>query len=173
MAAELVALNVDVLMVTSAGAPYVRDAATKIPVVFMGVPDPVGEKLVQSLARPGGNITGLTNFGVELSAKRLQILKELVPGLSRVGLLVNRDLLSKGSYIEGSRAAADKFGLVIQAFELTSKEDIEPTFDAMVSAGMQAVTLAQGGFAFSARATVAKIGPRAAHCAVCLFEGDL
>jgi putative tryptophan/tyrosine transport system substrate-binding protein len=169
MAAELVALNVDVLMVTSAGAPYVRDAATKIPVVFMGVPDPVGEKLVQSLARPGGNITGLTNFGAELSAKRLQILKELVPGLSRVGLLVNRDLLSKGSYIEGSRAAADKFGLVIQAFELTSKEDIEPTFDAMVSAGMQAVTLAQGGFAFSARATVAKLA-LARRIALCAYS---
>ena len=157
MAAELVALNVDVLMVTATGTPYVRDATTKVPVVFMGVPDPVGTKLVQTLARPGGNMTGMTNFGEELAAKRLQLLKELVPGLSRVGLLVNRDLSSKGSYIEGSQAAADKLGLVIQVFELTSMEDMEPAFDAMVSAGMQAVTLAQGGFAFSGRATVAKL----------------
>src|SRR5262245_18431374 len=98
MAAELVALNVDVLMVTATGAPFLRDATTKIPIVFVSVPDPVSMKLVQSLAQPGGNMTGLSNFGEELAAKRLQLLKELVPGLSRVALLVNRDLLSKGFY---------------------------------------------------------------------------
>ena len=169
MAAELVALNVDVLMVTATGAPFLRDATTKIPIVFVSVPDPVSMKLVQSLARPGGNMTGLSNFGEELAAKRLQLLKELVPGLSRVALLVNRDLLSKGFYIEGSRMAADKLGLAIQVFELTSVEDLEPTFDAMVQAGMQAVTLAQGGFAFSRRATVAKLA-LARRLALCAYS---
>jgi ABC-type uncharacterized transport system substrate-binding protein len=169
MAAELVALNVDALMVTAAGAPYLRDATTKIPIVFVAVPDPVSMRLVQSLARPGGNITGLSNFGEELAAKRLQLLKELVPGLSRVALLVNRDLLSKGFYIDGSRMAADKLGLAIQVFELTSMEDLEPTFDAMVQAGMQAVTLAQGGFAFSRRATVAKLA-LARRLALCAYN---
>jgi putative tryptophan/tyrosine transport system substrate-binding protein len=169
MAAELVALNVDALMVTAAGAPYLRDATTKIPIVFVAVPDPVSMTLVQSLARPGGNITGLSNFGEELAAKRLQLLKELVPGLSRVALLVNRDLLSKGFYIDGSRMAADKLGLAIQVFELTSMEDLEPTFDAMVQAGMQAVTLAQGGFAFSRRATVAKLA-LARRLALCAYN---
>ena len=169
MAAELVALNVDVLMVTATGAPYLRDATTKIPIVFVAVPDPVSMRLVQSLARPGGNMTGLSNFGEELAAKRLQLLKELVPGLSRVALLVNRDLLSKGFYIEGSRMAADKLGLAIQVFELTSVEDLEPTFDAMVQAGMQAVTLAQGGFAFSRRATVAKLA-LARRLALCAYS---
>jgi len=169
MAAELVALNVDVLMVTATGAPYLRDATTKIPIVFVAVPDPVSMRLVQSLARPGGNMTGLSNFGEELAAKRLQLLKELVPGLSRVALLVNRDLLSKGFYIEGSRMAADKLGLAVQVFELTSVEDLEPTFDAMVQAGMQAVTLAQGGFAFSGRATVAKLA-LARHLALCAYS---
>jgi len=169
MAAELVALNVDVLMVTATGAPYLRDATTKIPIVFVAVPDPVSMRLVQSLARPGGNMTGLSNFGEELAAKRLQLLKELVPGLSRVALLVNRDLLSKGFYIEGSRMAADKLGLAVQVFELTSVEDLEPTFDAMVQAGMQAVTLAQGGFAFSRRATVAKLA-LARRLALCAYS---
>ena len=169
MAAELVALNVDVLMVTATGASYLRDATTKIPIVFVSVPDPVSMKLVQSLARPGGNMTGLSNFGEELAAKRLQLLKELVPGLSRVALLVNRDLLSKGFYIEGSRMAADKLGLAVQVFELTSMEDLEPTFDAMVQAGMQAVTLAQGGFAFSRRATVAKLA-LARRLALCAYS---
>jgi putative ABC transport system substrate-binding protein len=169
MAAELVALNVDVLMVTATGAPYLRDATTKIPIVFVSVPDPVGMKLVQTFARPGGNMTGLSNFGEELSAKRLQLLKELVPSLSRVALLINRDLLSKGFYIEGSRVAGDKLGLVVQVFELTSMEDMEPTFDAMVQAGMQAVTLAQGGFAFSGRATVARLAV-ARRLALCAYS---
>ena len=62
MAAELVSLNVDVLMGGAVASPYLRDATTKIPIVFMFVPDPVGMKLVQSIARPGGNITGLSNF---------------------------------------------------------------------------------------------------------------
>jgi putative ABC transport system substrate-binding protein len=89
MAAELVSLNVDVLMGGAISSSYLRDATTKIPIVFMFIPDPVGMKLVQSLARPGGNITGLSNFGSDIAGKRLQFLKELVPGLSRVALLTN------------------------------------------------------------------------------------
>jgi len=102
MAAELVALNVDVLMGGAVASSYLRDATTKIPIVFMFVPDPVGMKLVQSIARPGGNITGLSNFGREVAGKRLQLLKEIVPGLSRLALLINSDqpttrVLSKSS----------------------------------------------------------------------------
>src|SRR5262249_11009821 len=70
-------------------SPYLRDATTTIPIVFMFVLDPVGMKLVQSIARPGGNITGLSNFGRDVAGKRLQLLKEIVPGLSRVALLIN------------------------------------------------------------------------------------
>jgi ABC transporter substrate binding protein len=78
MAAELVSLNVDVLMGGAIASTYLRDATTKIPIVFMFVPDPVGMKLVQSIARPGGNITGLSNFGRDVAGKRLQLLKEIV-----------------------------------------------------------------------------------------------
>jgi ABC-type uncharacterized transport system substrate-binding protein len=157
MAAELVSLNVDVLMGGAVASPYLRDATTKIPIVFMFVPDPVGMKLVQSIARPGGNITGLSNFGRDVAGKRLQLLKEIVPGLSRVALLINSDHPTTPVFIEVMQAAADQLGLVLQTFDARSLEEIEPAFDAMVRAGMQAVTPVQGGLFFQARAFVPKL----------------
>src|SRR5262249_39436001 len=112
MAAELVSLNVDVLMGGANASSYLRDATTKIPIVFMFVPDPVGMKMVQSIARPGGNITGLSNFGRDVAGKRLQLLKELVPGLSRVGLLMNPDQATTGVFVEAMQWAARDLGLV-------------------------------------------------------------
>ncbi len=100
MAAELVSLNVDVLMGGAIASTYLRDATTKIPIVFMFVPDPVGMKFVQSIARPGGNITGLSNFGRDVAGKRLQLLKEIVPGLSRVALLINSQQATTRVFVE-------------------------------------------------------------------------
>jgi putative ABC transport system substrate-binding protein len=148
MAAELVSLNVDVLMGGAVASSYLRDATTKIPIVFMFVPDPVGMKLVQSIARPGGNITGLSNFGRDIAGKRLQLLREIVPGLSRVALLINSDQPTTPVFIEVMQAAADQLGLVVQTFEARSLEEIEPAFDAMARAGMQAITPVQGGLFF-------------------------
>jgi putative tryptophan/tyrosine transport system substrate-binding protein len=157
MAAELVSLNVDVLMGGAIAATYLRDATTKIPIVFMFVPDPVGMKLVQSIARPGGNATGLSNFGREVAGKRLQLLKELVPGLSRVALLMNSHQPTTPVFVDVMRAAADQLGLVLQTFDARSLEEIEPAFDAMGRAGIQAITPVQGGLFFQARALVAKL----------------
>jgi putative tryptophan/tyrosine transport system substrate-binding protein len=90
MAAELVALQVDVLIgVGAIASQYVKNASATIPIVFIYAPDPVGSKLVDSLAHPGGNATGLTIMAPELTGKRLQLLKETVPGLTRVALLTN------------------------------------------------------------------------------------
>jgi putative tryptophan/tyrosine transport system substrate-binding protein len=90
MGAELVSLEIDVLVVVgNNAAPYANNLTTTIPVVFTLVGDPVGLKLVASLARPGGNVTGLANFAAELIPKRLELLKDIVPGLSRVALLAN------------------------------------------------------------------------------------
>jgi putative ABC transport system substrate-binding protein len=157
MAAELVSLNVDVLMGGAIAATYLRDATTKIPIVFMFVPDPVGMKLVQSIARPGGNVTGLSNFGREVAGKRLQLLKELVPGLSRVALLMNSHQPTTPVFVDVMRATADQLGLVLQTFDARSLEQIEPAFDAMGRAGMQAITPVQGGLFFQARVLVAKL----------------
>jgi len=90
MAAELVSMKVDVLVgVGSQTAPYVKNATKTIPIIFVFSPDPVGTKLVVSLARPGGNATGLTNFAADLIGKRLHFLKLTIQNLSHVGLLVN------------------------------------------------------------------------------------
>ena len=157
MASELVSLNVDVLMGGAVASAYLRDATTKIPVVFMFVPDPVGMKMVQSIARPGGNITGLSNFGRDVAGKRLQLLKELVPGLSRVALLTNPDQATTAVFVETMQAAARELGLVLQTFEVHTLEEITPAFDAMVSASMQAVTPVQGGLFYQARAIIPKL----------------
>jgi ABC-type uncharacterized transport system substrate-binding protein len=157
MAAELVALNVDVLMGGAVASSYLRDATTKIPIVFMFVPDPVGMKLVQSIARPGGNITGLSNFGREVAGKRLQLLKEIVPGLSRLALLINSDQPTTRVFVEVMQTAAEQLGLILQTFDTRSLDEIEPAFDAMTRAGMQAVTPVQGGLFFQARAVIPKL----------------
>jgi putative tryptophan/tyrosine transport system substrate-binding protein len=157
MAAELVSLNVDVLMGGAVASPYLRDATTKIPIVFMFVPDPVGMKLVQSIARPGGNITGLSNFGRDVAGKRLQLLREIVPGLSHVALLINSDQQTTPVFIEVMGAAADQLGLVLQTFDARSLQEIEPAFDAMTRAGMQAVTPVQGGLFYQARTFIPKL----------------
>src|SRR4029453_14887502 len=87
MAAELVASRVDVLVSVGANAaPYAKEATTTIPVVLALVPDPLGTKLIKSLARPEENVTGLSNSASDLIGKRLELFKEVVPGLSRVAL---------------------------------------------------------------------------------------
>jgi len=91
MAAELVALKPDVLMGGAISSSYLKDATSTVPIVFMFVPDPIGMKLIESFGKPGGNATGFVNFGRDLVGKRLQSLKEIVPNLSRVALLVNSE----------------------------------------------------------------------------------
>ena len=157
MAAELVSLNVDVLMGGAIASTYLRDATTKIPIVFMFVPDPVGMKFVQSIARPGENITGLSSFGRDVAGKRLQLLKEIVPGLSRVALLINSQQATTHVFVEVMQTAADQLGLVLQTFDARSLEEIEPAFDAMARAGMQAVTPVQGGLFFQAPTLTPKL----------------
>jgi putative tryptophan/tyrosine transport system substrate-binding protein len=86
----LVQLKVDVLVaVTQTAALAAQRATTTIPIVFILVPDPVASKLVRSLAHPGGNITGLSQLAFDMSAKRVELLKQMVPSLSRIALLVN------------------------------------------------------------------------------------
>lgn len=157
MATELVSLNVDVLVSSGAVATFaLRDATKTIPVVFIFVPDPVGTKLVESFARPGGNVTGLSHFSSDLIGKRLQFLKETVPRLSRVALFVNANAQITPLYVAVTQAAAATLGLVSQAFGARSLDEVERAFDAMVTAGMQAVMINSDGLTFQARSIIAK-----------------
>src|SRR6516164_5490069 len=157
MAAELISLNPDVLVAVGAAAPYVVKSTTSIPIVFMYVPDPLGSKLVQSIQRPGGNATGLSNFSLELSAKRLEYLKEIVPSLSRVAVLVNPSAKISDLYIEQSSAAGPKLGLTTQAFQVRSLRELEGAFDAMVKADMQAVVVNAESLFYVGKEAIAKL----------------
>jgi putative ABC transport system substrate-binding protein len=157
MAAELVGLNPDVLMGGSISSFYLQAATKTIPIVFMFVPDPVALNLVQSLSRPGGNITGLSNFGHDIAGKRLQLLKEIVPDLSRVAMLINSNQQSAKMYVEVTRAAAEELGLSLQAFDARSRDELAQAFDAMTRADIQALIPAQGGTSFQWREIIPQL----------------
>ena len=153
MAAELVSMNVDVLVsVGSQTAFYAKDATATIPIVFIFVPDPVGSKFVRSFARPGGNATGLTHFAADLIGKRLQFLKETIPELSRVALLVNPDTEVARLYTDVTNREATKLGLSNHTFSARSRDELEPAFDAM-----QAVTINSEGLAYQQREFIANL----------------
>src|SRR6202035_190929 len=139
MAAELVALAPDVLVGVGGAAPYVKKATSTIPMVFMYVADPIGTKLVESIRHPGGNATGPTNFGLELVGKRLEYLKEIVPSLTKVAMMVNPTNPISNFYIEQSNAAGPKLGLTCKSYNVGTLGGLEPAFDAMVGDGMEAV----------------------------------
>jgi putative ABC transport system substrate-binding protein len=129
-AADLVAQKVDVLVAVTRPAALAAQRATKIiPIVAVVVPDPVASGLVASLARPGGNITGLSNMGVDLSAKRMELLKEAISGLRRVVLLVNPgDSELARQFVADSRAAAALLQIEVQVIDVRAPEDLEPAF---------------------------------------------
>ena len=172
MAAELVSLKVDVLVgVGAVTASVVKNATTTIPVVFVFAPDPVGTKLVDSLARPGGNATGLTSLSDGLIRKRLQYLKEAIPGLSRVAFLVSPGASISQVFIEEAQGAAAKIGLKVQPVEVRTLDELEPAFDAMAKARIQAVVTSGGGVFFQGRVQIAKLA-LARRLATCFHNAE-
>jgi putative ABC transport system substrate-binding protein len=157
MAAELVSLNCNVLVGVGAAAPYVKKATATIPIVFMYVPDPIAANLVESIRRPGGNATGLSNFSSDLSAKRLQYLKEIDPSLSRIGLLINPAAKVSERYVEESKIAGPKIGVTTEAFRVRALSELEAAFDLMVKAGMQAVVVNAESLFYQGKETIAKL----------------
>jgi len=128
-ATELVALNVDIIVATgSPAARAAKQATTRIPIVAVLVSDPVAQGLAASLARPGGNVTGLANLLPELGAKRLELLKEIYPGASRVAVLWNP--ANTGSVIVGKRmtVAARTLGITLQSLEVRTPHDLQDAF---------------------------------------------
>ena len=131
LVAEVVRLKVDVLVVGSTpGGLAAKKATTTIPVVMVGVGDPVRSGLVASLARPGGNLTGLSLMNPEISGKRLQLLKEVVPKVSRVAVLTNPGTQSHAFFWQETQEAAQKLGVQLQAVEARRPEDFEGAFGA-------------------------------------------
>jgi putative tryptophan/tyrosine transport system substrate-binding protein len=171
MAQELVALKLDVVMGGSVASFYLQAATRTVPIIFNFIPDPVGTGLVQSLSHPGGNITGLSNFGHDIAGKRLQLLKEVVPDLSRVAMLINSNQRTTKMYLDVTRMAADELGLSLQAFDARSRDELRDAFDAMVRAGMQALIPAQGGTSFQWRALIPQLAMEA-RLALCAYSRE-
>jgi putative tryptophan/tyrosine transport system substrate-binding protein len=142
LADELVRLKVDVIITNATSAAIAAKNATKnIPIIFLGVSDPVAAGLIDSLARPGGNITGLTNVAAVLAGKRLELLKETVPKLSRVAVLWNpRDQGSTLNWKE-SQLPARELGLQLHSMEVGSVDKYEIAFKEAVKARSGAVAV--------------------------------
>jgi putative ABC transport system substrate-binding protein len=158
MAAELVSSNVDALVgVGDDAASSAKSATSTIPVVFTLVVDPVGSKLVENLSQPGRNVTGLSSSSPQLFEKRLQTLKEIMPALARVAVLVNANDQISRQYIDATEAAASSLGMTSQTFEWHTVNDLGPAFDAVKRAGMQALTSSPEGSAFAYGALIAQI----------------
>jgi ABC-type uncharacterized transport system substrate-binding protein len=140
LALELIRLNPDVLFVgSSAGALAAKAATATIPIVFVGVGDPVGIGLVASLARPGANITGVTNITVELTGKRLELLKEMVPSASRIVAFMNPDAPIARIQIRNAEAAARTLGVQLHpVLTVRGADDLEAAFEAAVRSGASA-----------------------------------
>ena len=152
MAAELVAAKVDVIVtVGNITAPYARSATSSIPIVFLFAADPVGAGFVQSLARPGGNMTGLTQIATDLTAKRFELLREIVPSMSRVALLLNPAEPSAPGYLREGEAAARQLGLTVLLFEFRAAGEVEMVFKRMKEAKVQALAFAPGGLLYQSR----------------------
>jgi putative tryptophan/tyrosine transport system substrate-binding protein len=158
MAAELVSSGVDVLVAIGANAPpFAKEATKSIPIVFALVPDPLGSKLVNSLARPEANVTGLTNSAGDIIGKRLELFKEIIPGLSRVALLVNSNSPLASGYTNAVQAAARTLQLVGLIFTWRAPEELSSVFAAMTEAGVQAVIFNPDGWAFTYRDLISKM----------------
>jgi putative ABC transport system substrate-binding protein len=131
LAADLVRLKVDVIFAQSTAAVQAaKKVTTTVPIVSVST-DPVGEGFVVSLARPGGNITGLANLTSELAGKRLELLKEVVPQVSRVAVLWYPDASSSALRMRETEAAAPSLGIKLQPVEVRGPNDFEPAFSAM------------------------------------------
>ena len=130
--AEFVRLAVDVIVTHgTANVAAAKEGTSVIPIVFAAVPAPVGDHLVASLARPGGNITGLSNQSPEVAGKRLELLREVVPGLRRLAILSNVDPLPME--LHEVQAAARTLGLEFATWEVRRAADFAPAFEALKS----------------------------------------
>jgi putative ABC transport system substrate-binding protein len=138
LAADLVRRQVAVMIATGVGAFVAKAATATIPIVFIAAEDPVKLGLVASIARPGGNLTGINLFNAELVAKRLDLLRELVPRAARIAVLVNpADVASTEITVRDATAAAQAIGLQIQVFHANTGREIDSAFETMARDGYE------------------------------------
>jgi putative ABC transport system substrate-binding protein len=161
LAADLVQKPVDVMLTAGTESTNAARRATKtIPIVMAAVGDPIAAGFIASLARPGGNVTGASLLATELTAKRLQLLKDTLPALTRVAVLwsaANASVIQKLKQIE---TAAPLFGVQLHTFELRAPGDLEKGFESAVQFGAQALMTTEDAIQITYRARVVELGKR-------------
>ena len=158
-AAELVRRGVDIIL--ASGTPSVlpaRDIAGQIPVVFVATLDPVVTELVTSLARPGRNITGMTSISGDLIAKRMELIREVIPDMTRVAILVRASSPTAAQYVKKSRTAAVKMGIELQIISEVDPKDLDEIFTAVQ--GSSALVIADDAEFTAYRAPIAELALR-------------
>ena len=158
MAAELVRMKVDIILASS--STYVeaaRQATKTIPIVFAVHADPVGVGHVASLARPGGNITGLSTLLTDLAPKELEILKEALPQTTRIGILWNPTTPSHGPAVRAVEAAGQKLGVQLLLVPARSVEEFDGAFSTMTRERMGSLLVIGSPLAFSQRVPLAEL----------------
>ena len=159
MAAELVRMKVDIILVSS--STYVepaRQATKTIPIVFLLNADPVGLGHVASLARPGGNITGLSTLLTDLVAKELEIFREAVPQITRIGILWNPTTPSHGPALQAAKAVGQKLGVQLLLVAGRTVEEFDGAFSTMTQERVSGFLVIASPLSFSERAPLAELG---------------
>jgi putative tryptophan/tyrosine transport system substrate-binding protein len=161
LAAGLVRLGVHVIFAMAAPAiQAAKRATTMIPIVIETLGDAVATGLVSNLARPGGNVTGVSGFAPELSGKRLELLRELIPGLTRVALLANRANRATAPVLQTMETGAQHAGMQLLVVDIASAGGLAPAFDRITRARSEALVLAADPILFSQRKLIIELAAR-------------
>jgi putative ABC transport system substrate-binding protein len=158
LAAELARLQVAVIVATSTSASQAAKSATAtIPIVMTGTADPIGAGLVASLARPGGNVTGVATLSDKLGGKRVDLLKEAFPGVSRIAVLWNPTNPAKAVEFKNLEIDAQALRVEVLSFEVRKSDDFEYAFEAASRAGAEALVVLQDPITFNNRGRIIKL----------------
>jgi putative ABC transport system substrate-binding protein len=152
LADELVRLPVDIVVTEAHRATMAaKEATSTIPIVISGHADPVGTGIVASLARPGGNVTGISNNALELAAKRLQLLQQVSPGISRVAVLYDHNYRPTVVLFQHMQAGAAALGLELLSFDVRSAADFAPAFASAIREHAEALSVFHDPLSFGQR----------------------
>jgi ABC-type uncharacterized transport system substrate-binding protein len=161
LAAEVVGLKVDIIVTGSSPATHsAKNATVTIPIVMAQDPDPVENGFVASLAHPCGNITGLSNFSPELSGKRLEILKEIIPRFSRVAVVGTSTQPGNAQALRETKVTAGAFGIKLQYLDVLNRSDIDIAFRAAAKESADAVIVLQSSVLDSQRGYILDLAAR-------------
>ena len=160
-AAELVRLKVEVVVtVATEAALAAKKATAAIPIVFTLVSDPVAAGLVSNLARPGANLSGFSMLAIDLTGKRLELLKEAVPSLKSVAILTDRANYVNASVLKEAQIAARKLGLEVRLIEVRDADELEPAFTTIAREGARGIVLVPSPFLVTHRIQIAELATK-------------